>query len=104
MLSTVILTKNEEGNIKNVIESVGFTEEIIVIDDYSQDKTVDLAQKLGAKVLKRNLSKDFASQRNHGLNQAQGEWILFVDADERVTEQLSLEIKKLLDNIISSAN
>lgn len=94
-LSVVILTKNEEENIVQCLKTVQFADEIIIIDDYSTDKTVEIAEKLGAKVYQRKLD-DFASQRNYGLSKATDEWVLFVDADERVTEELKSEILALL--------
>lgn len=92
MLSTVVLTKNEEHNIKECLKSVAWCDEMIVIDDYSEDKTVDVAKSLGARVFKRKLNGDFATQRNFGLEKAAGEWVLFIDADERMTPKLKDEI------------
>lgn len=91
-LSAVILTKNEARNIKDCIEALSFCDEIVVIDDYSDDGTVRIAKKLGAIVYKRLLNNDFADQRNYGLSKARGKWVLFVDADERVPEALASEI------------
>lgn len=90
-ISCVILTKNEEKNIKDCIESVKFCDEIIIIDDNSTDRTVEFAKKLGAIVYPRKLT-DFASQRNFGLKKAKGDRILFIDADERVSERLKKSI------------
>lgn len=94
MISAVILTKNEEKNIVDCLDSLAFCDEVIVIDDNSTDRTRDLARSKGAKILKRSLNSNFAAQRNFGLIQARGEWILFVDADERVPESLAQEIKE----------
>jgi len=98
MLSVVILTKNEEDNIKDCLERVKFADETIVIDDNSDDKTTQIAKKLGAKVYKRDLADDFAKQRNFGLKKAEGKWVLFVDADERVPPQLAREIIQLVND------
>src|SRR3990167_1565394 len=95
-LSAVILAKNEEENILQSIESVNFCDEIIVIDDYSKDKTTEIARNHGANVFRRRLNNDFASQRNFGLQKAKGEWVLFLDADERVSENLKKEILHLI--------
>lgn len=92
-ISAVILTKNEEKNIRKCITTVRWSDEIIVIDDYSKDNTPEIAKSLNAKVYFRNLNGDFAGQRNFGLEKAKGEWVLFVDADERVPEALASEIK-----------
>src|SRR5579885_2432976 len=91
-LSCVILAKNEEKNIKECIESVFFCNEILVIDDESTDNTGSIAKKLGAKVIVHPLHNDFAKQRNFAMSQASGDWILFVDADERVSPALKKEI------------
>ncbi len=94
-ISAVILTKNEEKNIADCIKSLAFSSEIIVVDDNSTDKTVEIAKKHNTRVFERKLNGDFASQRNFGLMQAKGEWVLFVDADERVSKKLSEEILRL---------
>lgn len=93
-ISAVILTKNEEGNIDECIQGLAFCEEIIVIDDNSTDKTVEIAKELGAKVFQRNLNGNFAAQRNFGIEKATNKWVLFIDADERVSTELKDEIER----------
>jgi len=97
-LSVVILTKNEEGNIKDCLESVKFADEVLVINDNSTDKTTRVARKLGAKVYKRALNNDFSAQRNFGLAKAKGKWALFLDADERVSKDLAREIVQVIND------
>ncbi|MDO8452569.1 MAG: glycosyltransferase family 2 protein [bacterium] len=97
-ISVVVLTKNEEKNIEECVKSLKWCDEIIVIDDFSKDRTVDIAHKLGAKVYQRKLAEDFASQRNFGLDKANGEWALFIDADERVNKWLRKDINNFLNN------
>ena len=97
-LSAVILTRNEEKNIKDCIKSLAFCDEVIVVDDNSQDNTVEIVEVLGAKVYKRALSNDFSAQRNFGLRKATGMWVLFIDADERVTPALRSEIIQLIND------
>lgn len=97
-LSAIVLTKNEEGNIADCLKSLSFCDEILVIDDNSTDKTTDIAKKLGAKVINRKLNNDFAGQRNFALKRAKNEWVLFIDADERVTEKLADEIRSVIKN------
>ena len=94
-LSAVILTKNEENNIRNCLESLNFCDEILVIDDNSTDKTAEIARKLGVKVFSHPLNNDFAQQRNYGLKKATNDWVLFIDADEEVPEALASEINNL---------
>ena len=94
MISSVILTKNEASNIASAIDSASFSNEVIVVDDYSTEATAEIARKLGAKIFKRRLAGDFASQRNFGLSKAKGDWVFFLDADETVTPRLRREIIK----------
>lgn len=95
-ITVVILTKSEKHNILECLKSVFWCDEIIVIDDNSSDKTLELVKEFKHKDLKVSthpLENDFSKQRNFGLEKAKGEWVLFVDADERVSESLSSEIK-----------
>lgn len=94
MISAVILTKDEEENIKECLETLKWCDETVVIDDSSQDETRELAKKLGAKVFLRNLEGDFASQRNFGLEKASGDWVFFMDTDERISKELASEIQE----------
>ncbi len=100
MLSVVILTKNEEKNIIDCLESVSWADEILLIDDYSTDRTIEVTKNfdLNKKVtiIKKRLDNDFSSQRNFGILKAKYDWILFVDADERVTKELREEIHLVL--------
>lgn len=96
MLSAVVLTRNESKNLGKCLASLSFCDEIIVIDDNSSDSTLRIAQKFNAKIFKRKLAGDFASQRNYGESKAKGQWLLFVDADEVITSKLADSIKKAL--------
>lgn len=91
-ISAVVLTKNEGNNIQDCLESLRWCDEIIVVDDYSKDKTIAIVKKSGAKIYERKLNNDFASQRNFGLEKAKSDWVLFIDADERVSKALAQEI------------
>ncbi len=95
-ISGVVLTKNEEKNIEKCLMSLDWCNEVIVIDDYSTDKTRELAKSRGAVVYKRRLGDDFAAQRNFGLQKATNQWVLFVDADEIISPSLSQEIVRRL--------
>ena len=94
-LSAIVLTRNEERNIKDCLESLSWADEMLVVDSGSTDRTVTLAEKHGARVVIHPLT-DFASQRNFAISQAKGDWVLFIDADERVTHALAEEIKAVL--------
>lgn len=97
-ISVVVLTKNEEENIVDCLESVKWCDEKIIIDDYSTDRTVEIAERFGVKIYKRHLENDFSKQRNFGISNAIGDWILFLDADERVSKDLKEEINQNLKN------
>ena len=93
MISAVILAKNEEKNLPGCLESIRqLADEIIVINDDSTDKTIEIAKEFEAKVFTHSLSNDFAQQHNFGLGKAKGDWVLFIDADERVSPKLEKEI------------
>jgi len=94
MISAVVLTKNEGKNIKECLSGLKWCDEILVVDDDSDDKTIEMAERFGANVIKRSLNGDFAGQRNFGLKNTKGDWVLFVDADERVSKELADEIKE----------
>lgn len=96
-LSVIILTYNEEKYIEDAIESVRFADEIIVVDSFSNDLTVQLATALNCQVV-QNEFKNFSSQKNFAIPYAKGDWILFLDADERVTKELQHEIEKVIQS------
>lgn len=101
MITAVVLTKNEEKNIKDCLEGLSWCDEKIVIDDESKDQTPEIAQKLGAKVYNRHLT-DFSDQRNYGLDKAKGDWVLFIDADERISRALWYEIMQYISDPIEN--
>ena len=98
-LSVLIIAKNEELHIGNNIRRLKKylnPQEIIIIDDFSTDATAKIATELGVKVVKHALNGDFGAQRDFAISQATAKWILFLDADEYVTETLGTEISKAL--------
>jgi len=94
LISAVVLTRNEEKIISRCLKSLSWVDDLVVIDDNSNDKTVSLAKEFGAKVFSHSLENNFAQQRNFALEKAKGKWVLFVDADEQVTVELRKEILK----------
>ena len=96
-LSVVILTKNEAGRIRDCIQSVRWADEVLVVDDESTDETVAIATSLGARVLHRRMDIE-GRHRNWAHAQAKHEWVLSLDADERVTPELAEEIVNLIRN------
>jgi glycosyltransferase involved in cell wall biosynthesis len=100
-LTVVILTKNEEKNLRKCIESFqGIAKRVVVVDSYSTDHTVDLARKLGADVY-QNPFHTHASQFNWGLEHAhiKTAWTMRIDADEELTPELTHEINMKLDSL-----
>ena len=98
-LAVAILTNNEEKNIVACVESASFADEIIVVDSGSDDSTVALARKLGAKVFEHKMTADgFAGQRNFALTKATAHWILYLDADERILPETAQEIAAAIKN------
>lgn len=95
MLSVIVIAKNEADRIKVCLESVKFADEIIVIDNGSTDQTGEIASKYTDKVFKENIT-DFSILRNRAIEKANGDWVLYVDADERVLEALKDEILEIV--------
>jgi (heptosyl)LPS beta-1,4-glucosyltransferase len=90
-ITAVIIAKNEAAMISNCIDSVRWCDQILVIDNGSTDETVGLAENAGARVINHK-STDFAQTRNIALKYVKTEWLLYIDADERVTPRLYQEI------------
>lgn len=90
-ISAIIPTFNEAHNIAAAIASVAFADEILVVDSFSTDGTVEIAKSLNARVIQREYGNS-ASQKNWAIPQAQHEWIVLLDADERIDEALRVEI------------
>lgn len=93
-ISVLILAKNEEKNIGDCITSCSFADEILVIDDGSKDKTQEIAEGLGARVIHRSMNGDWGGQQTFAIQQAKYPWIFFIDADERCTPELCKEIRE----------
>jgi len=94
-ISAILLAKNEEKKIEKAVRSLLFCDEVLVIDDESTDNTAELAKKAGAHVLSHSKKNEFSGQRNWAMGQAKNEWVLFVDADEEVSDTLKNEIVAL---------
>jgi len=94
-LSIIIITKNESQNIVDCINSANFADEIIVLDSKSSDDTVPISKKLGAKVFIR-FWRGYGAQKNLAIKFCTGDWILSLDADERISKSLKMEIQTVL--------
>lgn len=98
MISVVINTLNEEKNIANALESVkDFADEIVVVDMKSDDNTQEIAKKYGAKVYEHERVGYVEPARNFAIEKAKGEWILILDADEELTEELADRLTDLAE-------
>ncbi len=94
-LVAVVLTKNNEDQISDCLESLAWADEWVILDDCSTDGTVDIARSKGARVL-RHAMENFAAQRTVALETVDAEWILFVDSDERVPPELAEEVRRVI--------
>ena len=103
-LAILILTCNEEDNIVSVVENAKkCTDEVVVIDSGSTDRTVELAKEHGAKVAFRAWTNDFSAQRNFALEQTDADWVLYLDADERLNENVIAEVKRIVASGVMDA-
>jgi len=97
-VAAVIIAKNEERRIVSCLESVKWCDEIIVVDDMSTDDTHNICRHFKAKVVAHPLNEDYARQRNVGIETSGSDWILQLDADERVSPELKNDLKEKLKN------
>ena len=101
-ITGIIPTYNEEINIEAAIDSLSFVDELIIIDSYSTDKTVALANAKGVRLVQREFD-DFSSQKNYAINLAKHSWVFILDADERIPSLLKKEIQTELTKTDTSA-
>lgn len=97
MITAIIPTLNEENFIEEAIASVSFADEIIVVDSYSQDHTIEFAERHKVKIVQRKFD-NFSSQKNFAIGLAKHDWIYILDADERVSPDLKEEILNAVQN------
>lgn len=97
-LSVILITKNEAANIRPCLQSVAFADEIIVVDSGSTDGTAEIARSQGAKVFVHTDWPGFGPQKNRALDQATGDWVFSIDADERVTPELRTELHQAMQS------
>ena len=95
-LSAVVLTRNSSALLERCLQSLKFADELIVIDDFSTDETAEISARCGAKVVKHAMNGDFAAQRRFGIEQCGCKWVLFIDSDEFVSDELAEQIKHVL--------
>jgi len=96
-LSAVIITRNEEANIARCLKSVKWADDIVVMDSSSIDRTVEIAKEHDARVFTVDW-QGFGAAKQEGVDKAVSEWVLSIDADEEVSEQLADEIRKAIEH------
>ncbi len=96
-LSVVVLTRNEAENIERCLRSVQWADEIVVVDAESTDGMPEIAERLGARVIVHSWEGE-GKQADFAISQAQHDWVLIVDADEEVSQELASEIRKAISN------
>ena len=98
MISAIVLTKNNQDIIRDCINSLeGLVDEIVIVDDDSEDKTLEFIKAFTQKIYKIE-GKDFSYRRNYGAEKANGDWLLYVDADEKIDQELKKEIKEAINS------
>lgn len=97
-ISALLITLNEEKNIEAVLENISFADEIIVVDSYSTDATVEKIKNYPNVTLIQRPFKNYTDQKSFAMDQASYDWVLFMDADERVTDRLKNEILKTVNS------
>jgi glycosyltransferase involved in cell wall biosynthesis len=108
-LSVILITKNEAHNIRGCLQSVAFADEWVVVDSGSSDATCDIARAMGATVVSTTDWPGFGPQKNRALALARAPWVLSIDADERVSDELARRIQAVVaqdasDGLVSAAN
>lgn len=102
-LSVIVITQNEAHNIEACLRSVHFADQIVVLDSGSTDETLQLARQLGAEVSVSTQWQGFGVQKNRALALATSDWVLSIDADERLSVELQAEIQQVLEHPVGDA-
>lgn len=102
-ISIIVITKNEEKRLPDCLKSVGWAADVIVVDDMSTDRTVEVAKSLGARVFERKMENE-GRHRNYANALANQPWVMTVDADERVSPELKESVAVMLANSDSDKN
>lgn len=97
-VSGLIITHNEEKNIREVLECFDFCDEIVIVDSFSTDRTLEIAEIFPNVKIIQNKFENFTKQRNLALDNAKNDWVLFLDGDERITPELKAEIIETLNS------
>ncbi|MFC1583037.1 glycosyltransferase family 2 protein [Planctomycetota bacterium] len=95
-ITGIVPTFNEERNIRDCLESLKWVDELLIVDSFSTDGTLDIAREYTDRIIQRDYEYS-ASQKNWAIPQAEHEWILLLDSDERCTPELQKEIEAILN-------
>lgn len=95
-ISAIVITKNAERTIRRCLESLAWTDEIIVVDSGSTDRTLEICHELGAQVHQTSDWPGHGPQKNRALDRARGEWVISLDSDEWMTPELKAEVERTL--------
>src|SRR4051812_39586709 len=95
-VSILILTLNEERNLPECLGSVGWARDVVVLDSYSSDRTIDIARERGARVVQRRFD-NWAAHQNWAMENIEfaNRWVFYIDADERMTPELQAEVERI---------
>ncbi len=97
-VTVVVLTHNSAKTLNRCLKSLSWCANIIIVDDYSTDSTLDIANRFRVTIYRRHLSGDWSSQRNYAFSKSPTNWVLFIDSDEYVTPQLRHQITTTLNH------
>lgn len=97
-LTAVIPTKNNEDIIQRCLESVKWADEIVIVDGYSTDRTLDICRRYTNKIVQNKFDGNFDKERNLGTDNSTGDWVLQLDSDEIVTDGMRKEVEKVLQS------
>jgi glycosyltransferase involved in cell wall biosynthesis len=93
-ISVVIITYNEERNLPRTLEQLRWCDDVIVVDSYSQDRTLEIAHAFQCRVVQQRF-EGYGLQKNHGIALAKHDWVLSIDADEVLSQELQHELQQL---------
>ncbi len=96
-ISVLIITKNEENNLNELLPTLTFADELVIVDSYSTDKTLEVAKQYTNKIFQRKFN-NHANQKNWGLTKTINNWVFIIDADERVNDKLIKEMSAKVNN------
>jgi glycosyltransferase involved in cell wall biosynthesis len=103
-ISALLITLNEEKNMEEILDNLSFADEIIVVDSFSSDSTAQIVKENGKAKLIQRAFKNYTDQKGFAMEQATHDWILFLDADERVTPELKDEILDIVNSETETAS